>query len=149
MARRKQADFFGEAFLQQGDLLESVNRSGTVALRQQRLQDGPEFSQIGLFDAVPEEYVVNAGWQPRPQPEAESLAPYMAELVCREIARVGKIEAVNLRMGDLDRVDGVDGTSADDAVAAVEKALTVDVLAAGYRWYQHHIVSAGRFADSA
>ena len=52
-------------------------------------------------------------------------------------------------MGDLDRVDGVDGTSADDAVAAVEKALTVDVLAAGYRWYQQHIVSAGRFADSA
>lgn len=146
------APAMGEGPGAEGLLLERISR-GTYVLVQAAVAAHISriilISQIGLFDAVPEEYVVNADWQPRPQPEAKSLAPYMAELVCREIARVGKIEAVNLRMGDLDRVDGVDGTSADDALAAVEKALTVDVLAAGYRWYQQHVVSAGRFADSA
>ena len=46
-------------------------------------------------------------------------------------------------MGEL---DAGDGTSADDAVDAVEKALTLDMAATGYHWHEQHIVSGGRFA---
>ncbi len=139
----------GEGAGSEAELLERISR-GTYVLVQAAVEAGIGriilISQMQLFDSVPEEYEVNAGWLPRPRPEASSLAPYLAELTCREIARVGLIEAVNLRMGDL---DGAEGTSADDAVAAVQNALRVDVLGAGYHWYQQHVVSGGRFAPLA
>ena len=129
-----------------GLLLEKISR-GTYVLVQAAVEAHVGriilISQIRLFDAVTERYTVNAHWQPRPRPEAESLAPYLAELVCREIARVGRIESVNLRMGEL---DAGDGTSADDAVDAVQKALTLDIAATGYHWHEQHVVSGGRFA---
>lgn len=136
----------GEGPGAEGSLLEKISR-GTYVLVQAAVEAHVGriilISQIRLFDAVPEQYAVNADWQPRPRPEAESLAPYLAELVCREIARVGKIEAVNLRMGKL---EAGDGTSADDAVDAVQKALTLDMAATGYHWHELHVVSGGRFA---
>jgi nucleoside-diphosphate-sugar epimerase len=132
----------------EAELLERIAR-GTYVLTQAaveaRIGRLVLISDIRLFDAVPEEYVVNAGWQPRPRPEAASLAPYLAELTVREIARVGHIEAVSLRLGAL---DAADGTSAAAAVDAVNRALTEDVRATGYHWLQKHIVSGGRFAST-
>jgi nucleoside-diphosphate-sugar epimerase len=127
-------------------LIEQVSR-GTYVLMQAAKQAGIGrvvlISQLRLYDAVPEPYLVTAGWQPRPRAQAESLAPYMAELVCREIARVGHIEAVNLRMGEL---DAVEGTSADDAVSAVQQALLMDMSEMGYNWHEQHVATGGRFA---
>lgn len=101
-------------------------------------------SQIALMEDYPEDYRVDAYWLPHPHPDGPSLAPYLAELVCREIARIGKIEAHCLRMGAL---DAADGTSAADAARAVEEALWGDVRGRGYCWRQDHVVSGGRFAD--
>jgi len=130
----------------EAELLERISR-GTYVLVQAAVAEHIRrvvlISQMGLFEDIPEQFVVSADWQPRPRPEAASLAPYMAELVCREIARTGKIEAVCLRMG---RLDAVDGTSADDAAAAVQSALTLD-MSDSYHWQVQHVVSGGRFAQ--
>jgi hypothetical protein len=40
----------------------------------------------------------------------------------------------------------VDGTSADDAAAAVQSALTLD-MSDTYHWQVQHVVSGGRFAE--
>jgi nucleoside-diphosphate-sugar epimerase len=131
-----------------GELLETISRNTYVLVQAAvaaHISRVVLISQMRLFDDVPDQYIVDAGWQPRPRPEAASLAPYMAELVCREISRTGKIEAVNLRMGTL---DAVDGTSADDAVASVQSALSLD-MTDGYHWQERHVVSGGRFAPPA
>jgi nucleoside-diphosphate-sugar epimerase len=133
----------GDGAAGEAQLLERISR-GTYVLAQAAVEAGIGrlilISQISLFDTVSVDFVVTADWQPRPAPQATSLAPYMAELVCREIARVGLIEAVALRMGELDEVGG---TSADDAVAAVEEALAADPASGGYLWSQRHVVSGG------
>ena len=71
--------------------------------------------------------------------EAGSLAPLMAELVGREIARTGQIEVRCLRLGELDAE-----TTADDAVEAVRQALTAE--RGGHDWLLAHVASSGRFA---
>ena len=100
-------------------------------------------SQMSLLEDYPEEYAVRPDWQPLPRAEAGSLAPHMAELTCREIARMGRLEAICLRFGALDEEEG---TLVEDAVGAVEKALAVESLRGGYGWELHHVVSGGRFA---
>lgn len=132
----------------EAELLERIAR-GTYVLTQAavdaRIGRLVLISDIRLFEDVPEQYVVTAHWQPRPRPEASSLAPYLAELTVREIARVGLIEAVALRCGAL---DAPDGTSAADAVDAVNRALMETTGKAGYHWSHKHIVSGGRFAST-
>ena len=59
-------------------------------------------SDLDLLRDFPEEYLVDPQWNALPQAEAESLAPLMAELVGREIARTGQIEVRCLRLGELD-----------------------------------------------
>ena len=100
-------------------------------------------SHLKLMEDYPEQFVVSESWQPYPRGEAASLAPYTAELVCREIARTGSIEAICLRFGEL---DAAGGTSADDAVAAVSEAIHRDKAGRGYSWALHHVASSGRFA---
>ena len=89
--------------------------------------------------AYPEEYLVDPQWNALPQAEARALAPLMAELVGREIARTGQVEVRCLRLGTL----GAE-TTADDAVAAVRQALTAEC--AGHHWSLAHVASSGRFA---
>lgn len=101
-------------------------------------------SHMDLFERYPADFVVQPDWQPRPRPEAASLAPYLAELVCREIARTGTIEAVALRFGAL---DGAGGTSAQDALAAVEGALSLDLTDSNYHWHVQHTLSGERIAS--
>ena len=128
------------------ELLDRVAR-GTYVLAMAAQKSGVRrlilISQMGLLEDYPEEYVVRPDWQPLPRAEAGSLAPHMAELACREIARMGRLEAICLRFGALDEEEG---TLAEDAVGAVEKALVVEALRGGYGWELHHVVSGGRFA---
>ena len=90
-----------------------------------------------------EEYVAEPWWRPRPRPDGGELAPYLAELVCREIARTGAIEVRCLRMGPL---GDPRGTSSEDAVAAVEAALGGEAAAGGYSWQVDHVLTGGPFA---
>ena len=96
-------------------------------------------SGLDLLRDYPEEYIVDPQWNALPRAEAESLAPLMAELVGREIARTGQIEVRCLRFGEL----GAE-TTADDAVAAVRQALTAE--REGHHWSLAHVASSGRFA---
>ena len=96
-------------------------------------------SCLDLVRDYPEEYIVDPRWNAIPQAEAESLAPFMAELVGREIARTGQIEVRCLRLGAI----GVE-TMAEDAVTAVWEALTTE--REGHHWSLAHVASSGRFA---
>ena len=96
-------------------------------------------SNLDLLRDYPEEYLVDPQWNALPRAEAGSLAPLMAELVGREIARTGQIEVHCLRLGELDAE-----TTADDAVEAVRQALTAE--REGHHWSLAHVASSGRFA---
>ena len=96
-------------------------------------------SSLDLLRDYPEEYLVDPQWNALPRAEAGSLAPLMAELVGREIARTGQVEVRCLRLGTL----GAE-TTADDAVAAVRQALTAE--REGHHWSLTHVASGGRFA---
>ena len=96
-------------------------------------------SSLDLVRDYPEEYLVGPQWNALPRADAGSLAPLMAELVGREIARTGKIEVRCLRLGKLDAE-----TMADDAVAAVRQALAAERN--GHHWSLAHVASSGRFA---
>ena len=96
-------------------------------------------SNLDLLRDYPEEYLIDPQWNALPRAEAGSLAPLMAELVGREIARIGQIEVHCLRLGEL----GVETTAAD-AVAAVCQALTAE--REGHHWSLAHVASSGRFA---
>ena len=96
-------------------------------------------SGLDLVRDYPEEYLVEPQWNALPRAEAGSLAPLMAELVGREIARTGQIEVRCLRFGKL----GAE-TTADDAVAAVRQALAAERK--GHHWSLTHVASGGRFA---
>ena len=96
-------------------------------------------SNLDLLRDYPEEYLIDPQWNALPRAEARSLAPLMAELVGREIARTGQIEVRCLRLGELDAE-----TTADDAVEAVRQALTAE--RGGHDWLLAHVASSGRFA---
>ena len=96
-------------------------------------------SCLDLVRDYPEEYIVDPQWNALPRTEAGSLAPLMAELVGREIARTGQIEVRCLRLGKLDAE-----TTADDVVAAVRQALAAG--REGHHWSLTHVASSGRFA---
>ena len=96
-------------------------------------------SNLDLLRDYPEEYLIDPQWNALPRAEAGSLAPLMAELVGREIARTGQIEVRCLRFGELDAE-----TTADDAVEAVRQALTAE--RGGHDWLLAHVASSGRYA---
>ena len=98
-------------------------------------------SSLDLMRGYDERFVVTAEWQPRPAANAQALAPHLAELVGREIARTGDIEVVALRFGAWG-----EETSEEDAARAVAKALS-DAMPQHYHWTLRHVTSSGRFAD--
>lgn len=119
---------------------------GTYVLMQAARKAGVDrvvmASQLSLFEAYPDNYVVDETWQPQPQPKAESLAPYLAELTCREFAREGGICVVALRLGPLGECAG---TSNVDAITAFKGALNLKFEPLGYRWQIFHVSSGKRF----
>jgi nucleoside-diphosphate-sugar epimerase len=100
-------------------------------------------SRLDLMDAYPESSLVDETWRPRPAATAAQLAPYLAELTLREFVRAEEIVGVCLRMGDLG--SGPADTTPEDAVAAIEKALTMDPARRKYRWLLYHIGSTDRY----
>ena len=130
-------------------LLDDVSR-GTYVLTTAAANAGVPrlvlISKLDLFTDYPEEHRVSADWRPLPRPEPDSLALYSAELVCREIARAGRIEVKCLRFGELGKKDG---TTMTDAVAAIEYALAEPPVKGGHHWELRHVVSGGRFANGS
>ena len=123
-------------------LLDAAARGAYVALTAACAAGIEKVVLLSCLDLVrdyPEEYIVDPRWNAIPRAEAESLAPFMAELVGREIARTGQIEVRCLRLGVLD-----EETMAEDAVAAVREALIAE--REGHHWSLAHVASSGRFA---
>lgn len=130
----------------EGELLDLVARSTYVLVRaaaEAGIRRLVLISELSVLESYADTYEVSPEWEPRPAPTGVGFAPYMAELTCREIARLGKIEVVCLRFGAL---DGVEGTSGADALAAVQQALAHQWPERGYHWVIQHVASAGRFA---
>ena len=123
-------------------LLDAAARGAYVALTAACAAGIERVVLLSCLDLVrdyPEEYIVDPRWNAIPRAEAESLAPFMAELVGREIARTGQIEVRCLRLGVLD-----EETMAEDVVAAVREALIAE--REGHHWSLAHVASSGRFA---
>ncbi|MGY8823258.1 MAG: NAD-dependent epimerase/dehydratase family protein [Candidatus Latescibacterota bacterium] len=132
----------GEGDQREQELLDTVARATYVlvtAACNAKVRRLVLISRLDLFRTYDERFIITTEWQPQPEANAESLAPYMAELVGREVARTGKIEVIALRFGKL----GVE-TTEDEAVAAVEQALDEE-LRGSYHWSVKHIASSGRF----
>ena len=122
-------------------LLDAAARGAYVALTAACAAGIERVVLLSCLDLVrdyPEEYIVDPRWNAIPRAEAESLAPFMAELVGREIARTGQIEVRCLRLGVL----GVE-TMAEDVVAAVREVLIAE--RGGHHWSLAHVASSGRF----
>lgn len=130
----------------EGQALDTAAR-GTYVLLQEALKAGVTrvvlASRLDLVAAYPESYVVDENWQPQPEATAASLAPYLAELTLREFVRAEPIAGVCLRMGDLGNAP--DGTTPEDAVSAIRKALEMDLSGRKYRWWLYHICSTDRY----
>jgi nucleoside-diphosphate-sugar epimerase len=114
------------------DLLDRVGR-GTYVLATAALAAGVKrvvlASRLDLMAAYPADFVVHPVWLPQPRPEAGSLAPYMAELACREIARARQLSTVCLRLEAAD----------DKAYAAVSQALEDEAPGRGHSWDVRHV----------
>ncbi len=126
----------------EGAVLDTAARGTYVALTAAcavGIEKAVLLSDLDLLRDYPEEYLVDPQWNALPRAEAGSLAPLMAELVGREIARTGQIEVRCLRFGELDTE-----TTADDAVEAVRQALTAE--RGGHDWLLAHVASSGRYA---
>jgi nucleoside-diphosphate-sugar epimerase len=131
------------------DRLDIATR-GTYVLLSEARQAGVErlilASSLAHFDAYPQDYVIDESWQPEPAPNADALAPYLGEIVCREFAREGGIRAICLRFGPL---DAPGGTPAGEALQALSGALALPFTETGYRWRLFHLTAAERFDTNA
>jgi nucleoside-diphosphate-sugar epimerase len=104
-------------------------------------------SRLDVMAAYPDDHVVDETWKPMPDAAAASLAPFLAELTLREFVRAEDLVGVCLRFGDIGPAP--DGTTPEDAVAAIEKALTMDLAGRKYRWWLYHICSTERYRLAA
>jgi nucleoside-diphosphate-sugar epimerase len=102
-------------------------------------------STLDFFETYPDDYVIDESWQPEPAPNADALAPYLAEIICREFAREGGIRAVCLRFGPLGQPNGTDEA---DALQAIEQALVLAFTEPGYRWHSIHVADSDRFSTN-
>jgi nucleoside-diphosphate-sugar epimerase len=125
----------------EGDLLERAAR-GTFVLAHEALKAGVGrivvASRLELMTDHPAECVADESWRPHPRTDAASLAPWMAELTLREFARAEALHGIALRMSPA-------LTRPEHALAALERALTMELPERGYRWRLYHIDSTGRF----
>ena len=87
-------------------------------------------STLRHFECYPPQWAVSENWMPRPTTDVYDLAPYLAEVVLRETARVLPVTAITLRLGEVVEAGDIDGGGPnpgwlhmEDAVQAVERAL--------------------------
>ncbi len=117
-------------------------------------------STLRLLEAYPMEWRVTEQWAPWPSTAVADLAPYLAELTVREVARVAPLKAIGLRLGEVVDDADVAGRAPDprwlhleDAVQAVERSLTYDEPTPVHRepafdpprhgWWVFHIPGGG------
>jgi nucleoside-diphosphate-sugar epimerase len=101
-------------------------------------------ASLRVYDTVPERFLIDEMWRPRPEPDATLLAPYLCEQAVREFAREGGLCGVALRfmpLGD----DPERHTRLGDALRAVDCALAMPFEPRGYRWHVFHVASSSRF----
>ena len=88
-------------------------------------------SSLGLLGNYDESIAVTETWSTTPTADTEVLFHHLAEFVCREFAREGRIRVVCLRLGDLvldgDESDSTSALYAPDAVRAVGRAVVFDL----------------------
>lgn len=122
-------------------LLERASR-GAFVLGHEALKAGVKrivvASRLELMTDHPADCVVDETWRPNPRADAASLAPWMAELTLGELVRAEALHGIALRMSP-------ELTTLDHALAALERALTMELPERGYRWRLYHIDSTGRF----
>jgi nucleoside-diphosphate-sugar epimerase len=99
---------------------------------------------LEVFDAYPDNYLIDEQWKPRPLPDARHMVPFLCETSTREFPREGGIRGVCLRLAPIGR-DPELNTRLQDALHAVDCALDLEFREAGYRWYVFHIASSPRF----
>jgi nucleoside-diphosphate-sugar epimerase len=116
-----------------------------VAAGVQRIVYG---SSLCVVENYPEDYVVTEHWKPHPNPEAASLAPFMGELICRELTSVENVAVICLRFGVIVREEDVQGqpfnplwVDVRDAAQAVQRAVAMDVgkNMQHHRWWLWHV----------
>jgi nucleoside-diphosphate-sugar epimerase len=101
-------------------------------------------STLTIYDAYPANYLIDEMWEPRPQPVAAQLAPFLAEQSVREFAREGGICGICLRFLPIGN-DPERGTRLADALQAVDRALVLPFKVPGYRWHVFHIANSPRY----
>ena len=87
-------------------------------------------SSLKLMEGYDADLAVTERWKPTPTSDAPILACHLGEMVCREFAREAKTNVVILRLGqitqDNDRDPSTSALYVDDAIQAVEKAMTAE-----------------------
>jgi nucleoside-diphosphate-sugar epimerase len=109
-------------------------------------------SSLRVLNKYGEDLAVNERWRPVPTTDTDVLCYHLGEYVCREFARERKLDVVCLRLGEMvwDTGQARDvpssGLFLDDAVHAVENALTAEIsmhpTGARPSWSVFHIQSA-------
>lgn len=106
-------------------------------------------STLALFDQMPAHWKIDEDWRPQPTPELDQLCPWLAELSVRQSARVGNMQAICLRFGQIVDDAMISGQAYDprwlhiaDAIRGVRQALnyTVERRPA---WSIFHITAPG------
>ena len=108
-------------------------------------EDVPRFvylSSLRLMDKYDEGLAVTERWGSAPGVDVPALCYHLGEYVCKEFAREGKVEVVVLRLGEITANGSPPESSSalyvDDAIQAIEKALTADLSG----WNIFHVQSA-------
>jgi len=116
---------------------------------------------LEVMKGYDEDYLVNEKWRPVPTSEITTLCVHMAEFVCREFGREGRIDVYSLRLGDLQWEEPIDSTSmlrGDDALQAIQRAVEQNIvdehtpiskstLLSGRTWSIFHIQSILDFKE--
>jgi len=115
------------------DQLDYQMRSTYNLLRAATEEGVPRFiflSSLQLMNGHDPDLAVTERWKTTPTTDLPVLCYHLGEMVCREFAREGKINVIMLRLGDITPDSSTNpSTSAlymDDAISAVEMALTVE-----------------------
>lgn len=109
-------------------------------------------STMRLFDRYPPRLSAIEGYRPRPTTDPADLAPYLAEVVAREVTRVSPLTTVCQRLGEV--VDDAEAARRpfdprwvhfDDVVHALDRALQVEPDAPwpGNSFDVYHVVAPG------
>ena len=84
-----------------GEMLDAAARGTYNLLTQASARRFILLTSLKIFECYPVDCWVAEQWAPRPTTDIDDLAPYLAELVAREIARVKPIQALALRLGEV------------------------------------------------